>query len=52
MHVVKRKKKYNEDLDNDIFHLPLFSNYIRNKCSDIINVKGGNVGDKNSNNPR
>ena len=44
------KYVYNEELDKDVWHLPLFSIYTRNLFSDII--KGVNVGGTNYNNLR
>ena len=41
------KYEYNEELEKDVLHLPLFSIYTRNIFSDIINMKGVNEGGKN-----
>ena len=49
------KYEYNEELDKDVLHLPLFSMYTvytANMLRHIINVKGVNVGGKNYNNLR
>ena len=37
------KNGYNKELDKDVLHLPLFSMYIRNNSSDIIDMKSDNV---------
>ena len=43
---------YNEDLDKDVMHLPLFSIYTRKIFSDIVNMKGVNVEGTNYDNVR
>ena len=42
------KYEYNEELDKDVLHLPLFSNNILNRISDILTIF--NDGGKNNNN--
>ena len=46
------KYLYNEELDKDVLHLPLFSIYTRKIFSDIINMKGVNMRGTNYNNLR
>ena len=46
------KYEYNEELDKDVLHIPLFTMYTRKIFSDIINMKGVNVGGKKYNNLR
>ena len=47
-----KKYEYNEELDNDVLHLPLFSIYTWNIFFRHINTKGVKVGWKNYNNLR
>ena len=48
----QKKYVYNVELDKDVLHLQLFSIYARKFFSDIINMKGVNVGGTNYNNVR
>ena len=48
------KNECNEELDQDVLHLPIFSIYTRKSFSDILSIimKGVNMGGKNYNNRR
>ena len=46
------KYVFNEELDKDVLHLPLFSIYTRKGFSDIISMNGVNLGGTNYNNLR